>query len=214
MKMISISLVDDHPMFRNGMAGLIQSFEGYSLLNQSGNGKEFIDLVQAGQVPDIAILDFQMPVMNGEETALWLKQHYPSIKVLSLTMFDDERHILKMIKAGARGYVLKSAEPEEMKLALDQIWTKGFYHTELVSSALMKNLQGEKNSAARFEFSEKEMEFLNLICTEMTYKEIADQMQISVRAVDTLREVMFERTNTKSRVGLALFGIKSELVKI
>ena len=107
MNKTSVSLVDDHPMFRNGMAGLIADFEGYHVLNQSGNGREFIEKVIAGQVPDIAILDFQMPVMNGEETALWIKKNHPSIKVLSLSMFDDEQHILRMIKAGARGYVLR-----------------------------------------------------------------------------------------------------------
>jgi two-component system, NarL family, invasion response regulator UvrY len=213
MSTISISLVDDHPMFRNGIAGLINDFEGYTILNQTGNGKEFIELVQAGQVPDIAILDFQMPVMNGEETALWLKQNYPSIKVLSLSMFDDEVHVLKMIRAGARGYVLKSAEPEEIKMALDQVTTKNFYHSELVSNTLMKNLRGE-HGISGLVLAEREVEFLKLICTEMTYKEIADQLQITVRVVDTYRETLFEKTKTKSRVGLALFAIKYEIVKL
>jgi two-component system, NarL family, invasion response regulator UvrY len=204
--------VDDHPMFRNGMAGLIESFEGYSILNQSGNGKEFIKLVEAGQVPDIAILDFQMPAMNGEETAIWIKQNRPSIKVLSLTMFDDEHHILRMIKAGARGYVLKSADPDEVKLALDQVWTKNFYHSELVSNALMKTMRDEQGIPVNLVLPEKELEMLRLICSELTYKEIADRLNISPRAVDSFREQMFEKTNTKSRVGLVLFAVKHGLV--
>lgn len=214
MNPISISLVDDHPMFRNGIAGLISGFDGYCILNQSGNGKEFIESVMAGQVPDMVILDFQMPVMNGEETALWIKQNQPSIKVLSLTMFDDEQHILKMIKAGARGYVLKSAEPDEIKLALDQVWTKNFYHSDLVSNLLMKNLRGEQEISKALILPAREMEFLQFICTDLAYKEIADRMGISVRTVDTYREVLFEKSGTKSRVGLALFAVKHGLVKV
>ncbi len=216
MSKISVSLVDDHPMFRNGMAGLIDDFDGYFVLNQSGNGKEFIEKVKAGQVPDIAILDFQMPVMNGEETAAWIKQHQPSIKVLSLSMFDDEQHILRMIKAGARGYILKSAEAEEMKLALDQVSTKHFYHTDLVSNTLMNNfLSGDPVIPSnQLNLEEKEKEFLQLICTELTYKEIAERMNVSERITDGLRETLFEKFHTKTRIGLVLFAIKNDMVRV
>lgn len=216
MSKISVSLVDDHPMFRNGMAGLIDDFDGYFVLNQSGNGQEFIEKVKAGQVPEIAILDFQMPVMSGEETALWIKQHMPSIKVLSLSMFDDEQHILRMIKAGARGYILKSSEAEEMKLALDQVATKNFYHSELVSNTLMKNfLTGDTViSGSQLTLEEKEQEFLQMLCTELTYKEIAERLKVTERVVDGYREILFARFHIKTRIGLVLFAIKNDMVRL
>jgi DNA-binding NarL/FixJ family response regulator len=157
-----------------------------------------------------------MPVMNGEVTAHWIKQHAPSIKVLALTMHDDEHHILKMIKAGARGYILKNAEPDEIKLALDQIWAKNFYHSELVSSTLRRNLAGDEpgSNLKLMNPTDRDLEFLRLVCTELTYKEIADKMNISARTVDSYRETMFEKSNAKTRVGLALFAIKHDLVRL
>jgi two-component system invasion response regulator UvrY len=160
-------------------------------------------------------LDIQMPVMNGEETALWLRQHFPSVKVLALTMHDDESHILRMIKAGARGYVLKDAEPAELKLAFDQLVARGVYHSDLVTTVVMKSVAGiSGNPTLANELSIKEMEFLNQICTELTYKEISTRMKISERAVDSYREQLFARFQVKSRVGLVLFALKNNLVKI
>jgi two-component system invasion response regulator UvrY len=213
-KRTSIALVDDHALFRSGVANLIAGFEGYHIIHQSANGREFIENLRI-EVPDIAVLDVQMPVMNGEETALWLRQHFPSIKVLALTMHDDESHILRMIKAGARGYVLKDAEPADLKLAFDQLVDRGVYHSDLVTTVVMKSVAGiSGNPALANELSIKEMEFLNQICTEFTYKEIATRMKISERAVDSYREQLFARFQVKSRVGLVLFALKNNLVRI
>jgi len=217
MQKISISLVDDHVLFRNGIAQLIQNFSEYKIVNQSSNGKEFIEWIQAGNGTDIVILDIQMPVMDGEFTARWLHQNEPKIKVLALSMFDDEHHVLKMIKAGARGYILKNAEPDELRLALDHIWHRNLYHSELVSSAMMKSLVDGSSSDQQKEFiklHEKEREFLQFLCSDLTYKEISGKMNVAVRTVDTYRENLFNRFNIKSRIGLVLFAIRNELVKI
>lgn len=215
MEKVSVAIVDDHRLFRNGIAELIGRFEGYQVISQSGNGKEFIQSIESGHIPQMAILDIQMPEMDGEETALWAQQHQPQIKILALTMHDDERHILRMVKAGARGYVLKNAEPEELKLAMDQIWLRNFYHSDLVAKTLVKNLiQGDELVPAQYNLLPKELAFLQFICSDMTYKEIADEMHISVRTIDAYRETFFERFKTKSRIGLAMFAIKNDLVKI
>jgi two-component system, NarL family, invasion response regulator UvrY len=217
MDKISISVVDDHKLFRNGIVDLISRFQEYEVISQSGNGKEFIQSLQSGIVPAMAILDIQMPEMDGEATARWLQQNHPQMKILALTMMDDERNILRMLKAGARGYVLKSAEPDEFKLALDQIWHRNFYHSEMVSNVLVKNMGGAEvdvKKTPRFSFPPNELEFLQLICTELTYKEIAERMKVSVRTIDGYREDFFSRFNLKSRVGLVMFAIKNDLVKI
>jgi len=216
MEKISISLVDDHVLFRNGIAQLVQNFSQYKVVNQSSNGKEFIEWLQAGNRTDIVILDIQMPMMDGESTARWLHQNEPKIKVLALSMFDDEHHVLKMIKAGARGYILKNAEPDELRLALDQIWHKNLYHSELVSNAMMKSLvDGNVSDQKDFiKLHDKEREFLQLLCSDLTYKEISGKMNVAVRTVDTYRENLFNRFNIKSRIGLVLFAIRNEIVKI
>jgi DNA-binding NarL/FixJ family response regulator len=215
-KKVTVSIVDDHRLFRNGIAELIAHFDEYKVISQSGNGKEFIESVQLGVVPEMVILDIQMPEMDGEETAKWIKQNQPHVKILALTMHDDERNILRMIKAGARGYVLKNAEPDELKLALDQIWARGFYHSDLVSDTLRRNFVGVDSevSVSQLTLHEKEREFLQLICTELTYKEIAELLNISTRTVDGYREILFEKFQAKSRVGLVIFAVKNDLVKL
>ena len=216
MEKVTVSIVDDHRLFREGIAELISHFEGYEVQSQFGGGQEFIDSVKKGKKPELVILDVQMPGVDGEETAKWIKANQPSIKILSLTMHDDEYNILRMIKAGSRGYVLKSAEPNELKLALDQIIHHNYYHSDLVANTLVKGLMkpGETIHAPQFSFMNKDLEFLQLICSELTYKEIADKLKVSIRTVDGYRESLFERCQAKSRVGLAIFAIKNNLVKI
>jgi two-component system, NarL family, invasion response regulator UvrY len=216
MGKINISIVDDHRLFREGIAELINHFEGYHVLNQFSSGKEFLTSIQLGTIPDLVVLDIQMPGMDGEEVALWLRKYSPAIKVLSLSMYDDEMNILRMIKAGSRGYVLKSAEPEELKLALDQIVSHNYYHSDLVANTLMKSLGQTSGTqlGPQLNFISKDLDFLKLICSELTYKQMADQLNVSMRTIDGYRESLFERCQAKSRVGLAMFAIKNNLVKI
>lgn len=210
----TVALVDDHALFRQGIAGLIDGFEGYKIIHQSGNGREFMEHCRKA-TPEIALVDFQMPVMDGEQTALWVRQHQPGVKVLALSMYDDEQNILKMVKAGAKGYLLKNAEPLELKNALDQVSARGVYHSELVSSVMMKNftqpVAAMPDPAA---IVGKELEFLRLACSELTYKEIAEQMHISERTVDSYREHLFAKFNIKSRVGLVLFAVRNKLIRV
>lgn len=216
MEKITVSIVDDHRLFREGIAELIGRFDGYEVTSQFGGGQEFIDALKKGAKPELVILDVQMPGLDGEATARWLKKNRPGIKILSLTMHDDEYNILRMIKAGARGYVLKSAEPNELKLALDQIVHHNYYHSDLIANTLMKNIlqPGSETQSPQLNFMNKDLEFLQLICSELTYKEIADKLQVSIRTVDGYRESLFDRCQAKSRVGLAIFAIKNNLVKI
>ena len=213
--MASLALVDDHTLLRDGLARLVREFE-HDVLLEAANGDDFIKKLKEGPPPKIVLLDINMPVMDGYETALWLKQNRPEIKVLALSMYDDEYAIIKMLKNGARGYVLKDSDPSELKRAIAALETNDYYYSDLVTGTLLHNInddeKGEK--ATRSQLSDREAGFLKLCCTEMAYKEIAVRMCVSPRTVDGYRDDLFQKLNIKSRVGLVMYAIKNRIVKI
>lgn len=215
---IKIVLVDDHKLFRKGMMELINRIPGYAVIWEANHGKDLIEQLALKEKPHIVLLDITMPVMDGYETADWLKQHHPAIQVLALSMYDTEPAIIKMLQSGAKGYILKDADPSELKAALQDVTTKGFSYSELVTNTLYKTLSKGKEEAPAdtqpVPFNEREMEFLRLACTELTYKEIADKMCLAPRTIDGYRETLFEKLQVKNRVGLVLYAIKSGVVKL
>ncbi len=217
--MTTIAMADDHAMLRQGLANMIESFGDYKVICQAGNGQELIDHLQPATLPDIVLLDISMPVMDGYETAKFIQEKYPSIRILALSMMDNENAIIRMIRNGSRGYVLKDAEPTELKQALYDVMQKGYHYSELVTGKLIfsmsrQGMDAEKSGGVCEPLSEKETEFLKFACTEMTYKEIAGEMNVSPRTVDGYRDHLFEKLGVKTRVGLAMFAIKNQLVKI
>ena len=213
-----IALVDDHALLRNGLASLVQSFEGYTVLFEADNGKDFIRQLQAHSSPDIILLDITMPEMNGFETAAWIKQNAPSIKILVLSMMDNDEAVISMLKAGARGYILKDSKPSVFKQALDNIRDSGFFMNELVSNKMLNYVTLEENKGKELsvlsQLSERELTFLQYACTEMTYKDIASEMKVSPRTVDGYRDDLLKKLNVQSRVGLVLYAIKNGLYKL
>ena len=176
---IKVALADDHVLLRQGLAGLIDSFDNYQVIVQADNGMDLQEKLDAKAQPDIALLDINMPRMDGFETANWLKQTYPLVRIVSLSMYDHENSVIRMFKAGARGYILKDCEPAELKQALDSVMEKGYYYSELVTGKLIHTInQLEANDDIKgvAQLNEREIQFLRLACTEMTYKEIAEQM--------------------------------------
>lgn len=214
---IQVGLADDHVLLRAGLAALVTSL-GYSILFQCSNGKELLEKIQGNNLPDVILMDINMPEMDGFETTHWLKKNHPSVKILALSMYDDENSIIRMIKNGAQGYVLKEIEPAELKVAIDNVLTKGFHYSETVTGRLihsMHHLDDVDNKAKQIlDLSEREIEFLKLASTEMTYKEIAAKMRLSPRTIDGYREALFEKLNVKSRIGLVLFAIKKGFVQL
>jgi DNA-binding NarL/FixJ family response regulator len=212
-----IVLVDDHILLRKGLADLVKSL-GYEILFEADNGKIFSEQLDPANLPDLVLLDINMPKMDGYETALWLKKNYPQIKVLTLSMYDDENAVIRMLKNGARGYILKDSEPEELKAAIEAILNKGFYYSEMVTGRLMHTISNfdEENTSARqlLHLSEREIEFLKLACTELTYKEIAEHMFLSPRTVDGYRDTLFQKLGVKTRTGLVIYAIKNGIFKI
>ncbi len=214
---IKVALADDHVLLRNGLAGLINSFEDYEVIFEAGNGNDLQNKIKKDEAPDLVLMDINMPIMDGFATAQWLKQNYPLTKVLALSMYDNENSIIRMFKAGAKGYILKDCEPAELKSALDSILKKGYYYSELVTGKLIHSINSmddDTDLKSLSQLNDRETEFLKLASTEMTYKEIAEKMNLSPRTIDGYRDALFEKLDVKSRVGLVLFAIKNGIVQL
>ncbi len=214
---IKVSLVDDHSLLRNSLASLINGFEGYEVLFEADNGKHFIEQLQKHPSPDIILLDITMPEMNGFETGNWIKQNLPAAKVLVLSMLDNDTAIINMLKAGARGYLLKDSKPAVLRNALDEVRDKGFFMNELVSNKMLNyvvDVEQKKDTDIISQLSVNEMTFLKMSCTEMNYKQIAAEMHLSTRTIEGYRDELFKKLNVMSRVGLVIFAIKNGLYKV
>lgn len=213
-----IAIVDDHTMFRKGLISLINLFPGYKVLLDAANGQDFIKQLQSHKVPDILLLDIAMPEMDGYATAGWVKMHHPEIKILALSTMDAETAIIKMIKNGAKGYVLKDAEPAELKRAFDEVMSLGYFYNEQVSRKIIQSINQLAEQHGEFatfaKLSERELSFLRLACSEKTYAEIGKEMFVSERTIDGYRDSLFKKLNITTRVGLVLFAIKNGIVKI
>ncbi|MBI2730152.1 MAG: response regulator transcription factor [Sphingobacteriales bacterium] len=213
-----VAVVDDHTMFRKGLVSLINLFPGYKVLFDAANGQNFIQQLQPNSVPDIVLLDVAMPEMDGYTTANWIRVNHPDIKILALSTMDAEGAIIKMIKNGAKGYVLKDAEPAELKQAFDEIQSLGYYYNDYVSKKIIRSVNAlteEESKLASFaRLNDRELHFLRLSCSEKTYSDIAKEMFVSERTVDGYREALFKKFNVSSRVGLVLYAIKNGLVQL
>lgn len=217
----NIAIVDDHMLFRKSLTVLIELFPKYKVIYSASNGKELVEQLNADFLPDIVLMDISMPVMDGYSTTVWLRNNYPAVKVLALSTMDSETAIIKMIRSGAKGYVLKDAEPEEWQLAFEEVMSSGFFYNEQLSDQALQSVQestgstGSKNEAALFaHLSESEIAFLQLVCTELAYKDIADKLLVGIKAVEGYRDALCKKLNIKTRVGLAMYAINNNLVSL
>jgi DNA-binding NarL/FixJ family response regulator len=212
MEKIRIAIADDHTIVRRGIASILKADDEFNVIADAPNGSELIRVLAATNPPaDVCLLDINMPVMNGYETVIALKERYPAMKFLILTQLEHDYIIVRMLKAGASGYMLKDTEPDELKQAIRTIIQQPFYNSKLVNGQLITLVQ-KKKEYNKFSLTDREEEFLKLCCTELTYKEIADQMNISERTAAYYRQSLFEKLDVKSRTGLALYAIKLGLV--
>jgi DNA-binding NarL/FixJ family response regulator len=203
---INIAIVDDHTLFRNGVAALMAEFDELKVLFEAENGEQLQQMLTKHPLPNVILMDINMPVMDGYAATKWVKQKYPQVRVLALSMFEDDKAVIQMIKSGAGGYVLKESRPRELLEAIKAINEKGVYINEMVSGKLLRSVTDKEE---RPDLTKKELEFLKLSCSELTYKEIADQLFVSPRTVDNYREALFLKLNLKSRTGLVLYAIQN-----
>jgi DNA-binding NarL/FixJ family response regulator len=209
---ITIGIVDDHQLFLKSLSLMLQSFNVYDVVVEASNGKELQQkMTDKTKVPEIMLIDVNMPVMDGIATATWVGQNYRSVKMVALSQNDGDKTIIGMIKAGCCAYLLKDTHPNELEKALQEIYTRGYYNADVSNVNYRRLLQFEK---ALLSITDKEKIFLQFACSDKTYKQIAGEMGMSERTIDGYRESLFHKLNVQSRVGLALEAIRRELVNL
>lgn len=207
----SVVIVDDHTLLSQAIAEMVNTFDKFKVLYTCKNGQELVEKFSASAkyIPDVVLMDINMPILNGIETTEWISNHHPNVNVMALSVEDEDATILKMLKVGAVGYLLKDTEKEILEKALLEIVENGFYHTKNVTNLLMKSISG--NGKEDIVLKDREIAFMKLSCSELTYKEIADKMCLSPKTIDGYRDVLFTKLNVKNRVGLVMYAIKNKI---
>jgi DNA-binding NarL/FixJ family response regulator len=213
---IKVAMADDHILLRNALASLINNSGNCSVIMECSNGKELIEKIKNNPQPDVVILDLNMPEMDGHQTALFLQKTHPEIKVLMLTMYDSELALIRLLKAGVKGFMKKDIHPTELMHAIQSVHEHGYYYSAQTSSKLAGLFRDEQSSHSidKILLSDMELDFLKHVCSELTYKEIAVELKMNPRAIDGMRDNLFTRLDVKSRVGLAMYAIKNGIVSV
>lgn len=213
---VKIALVDDHVLLRNALATIINGFDGCKVIYQAGNGKELMNQLSGSYLPDLILLDLNMAEMDGLETARWLHKTHPAIHVLMLTMYDTEPILIRLLQAGVKGFLKKDIHHSELRVAIESVIDNGFYYSRNSTSKLVNLLKAGSElapaNAASF-LNDQELQFLKLVCSDKTYKEIAMELKLNPRSVDNLRDKLFEKLDVKSRVGLAMYAIRNGIAR-
>jgi len=206
----TIVVVDDHVLIANALSSIISNFLQFEVLYTCENGLDFQEKLKTKPVPDVVLLDISMPIMDGFETAKWIKEMHPTILVMALSMQEDEQSLIKMIKNGSKGYMLKNVHPLELEKALDGLVKNGHFFPEWAASKVFTSISDDTiNASSKLNLSEREVEFLKYTVTEMNYKEISEKMFCSPRTIENYRDSLFEKLELKTRVGLAVYALKN-----
>lgn len=204
-------MVDDHVLLRTALAGLVNNFEDCDVIFQASSGHELIEKLASGLMPDVVLMDLNMPGMDGVEATGWLKENYPGVQVLMLTMYDSDLALIRLLQAGAKGFLKKDIHPEELRYAISSVVQSGFYYSHNATGKLVNLFRKQAENADELNrnlLSISEIEFLKMSSSELTYKEIAQKMNLNPRAVDNLRDALFQKLAVKSRIGLVMYAIK------
>jgi len=218
MANIRVAITDDQVLFRRGMASIINTFNGISIVLEADNGRVLLDsLATIDVLPDIVLLDLSMPELNGIETTKLLHANFPSVKIIILSVYGEDRFVTHLMELGVNAYLFKNVEPEEVERAIRTVVDKDFYFNEAFLNAMKNRLTNKRQKITLTDnipstLTSREIEVLNLICKQRTAQEIADQLFISVRTVDGHRNNLLEKTGARNSAGLVLFAIKHRLI--
>ncbi|WP_342328091.1 response regulator transcription factor [Pedobacter sp. FW305-3-2-15-E-R2A2] len=217
MDLIKLAIADDHKIFREGLKFTLEDYTQLDLIIEATNGKDLIAQITNNK-PDVILMDIKMPEMDGMQAITYIRQHFSDVKILVLSMHNEDKYILNAMRLGASGYLSKNAEPEEILEAIVNVHTKGFYFNDDLSATMAKELLGinfmhrlqEKDAR----LNEREIEVLKLICEEYCNTEIADKLFLSVRTVEGYRTRLFEKVGSKNIAGLVIYAVKSGIITI
>ncbi len=216
MNRIKIAIADDHKIYRDGLKVGLSSDDNLELVLEADNGEDLLNGLASKQ-PDVILMDLKMPIMDGIEATKEIRKRYNSMKVLVVTMYDDDKFIIHLMEIGANGYLLKNANADEIKKSIYSAFETGYYFNDLVNKALLKKLVLKGNIKPSFnqnvEFTERELEVLLLICEEKTTAEIAKEIFLSPRSVEGIRQKLIDKVGVRNTAGLVMFAIKNGIVK-
>lgn len=217
---IKLAMVDDHVLLRNALASLINSFTNCQVVCEANNGSDLIaklSKLPSTQLPEVVLLDLNMPLMDGYDTSIWLRDNFPEVHVLMLTMYDSELTLIRLLQAGVKGFLKKDIDPAELKFAINSVMQSGYYYSTQTAGRLANLFRNNAKDNLRIKHAmleDNEIGFLKLACSDLTYKEIAQKMRLTPRSVDALRDQLFMKLDVKSRVGLAMVAIRNGVVSI
>lgn len=215
MNPIRVAIADDHKIFRKGIILLLRPFTNITFVQEAENGDELLSGI-AQSKPDVVLMDLRMPAKDGIEATKIISREYPTVKVLVLSMYEDERFVYHLMENGANGYLLKTAEPQEIRKGIMEVYEKGFYLNNFVNRILLKNSHARQKVVPSLNqeitLTDKEREVLRFICMEYTALEIAEQMEISSRTVEAIKNRLMERFGSKNTAGLVFFAVKNNLI--
>ncbi len=215
MGVIKVAIADDHKIFRKGVILSLRPYSAIKFVQEAENGQELLDGLATSE-PDVVLMDLRMPQKDGIETTKIIAKQYPSIHIIALTMYEDERFVSHMMEIGANGYLLKSADPSEIKRAIIEVATKGYYLNNFVNRILLKKSHVRTKTIpslnTEITLNEREREVVRYICMEFTAQEIAQKIDVSPRTVEAIKDRLMERFGAKNTAGLVFFAVKNNLI--
>jgi len=215
MSKIKIAIADDYKIYRDGLKVGLSADENLTVIAEADNGEDLLKELETHS-PDVILMDLKMPIMDGMEATKLVRKKYPSIKVLVVTMYEDDKFIIHLMENGANGYLLKNTEPDEIRKSIYAVYENGYYFNDVVNKALLKKLVLKNNLKPSFnqniELTERELEVLKLICGEKTAAEIGKEIFLSPRSVEGIRQRLIEKVGVRNTAGLVMFAVKNGMV--
>jgi len=216
MSKIKITIADDYKIYREGLKVGLSADDKLEVISEADNGEELLKALETSS-PDVILMDLKMPILDGLEATKIVRKKYPSIKVLVVSMYEDDKFIIHLMENGANGYLLKNAEPDEIRRSIYSVHENGYYFNDLVNKALLKKLVLKNNLKPSFnqniDLTEREQEVLKMICEEKTAAEIAKEIFLSPRSVEGIRQRLIEKIGVRNTAGLVMFAVKNGLVE-
>ena len=212
-EIITVALADDHTLVMNLLASYLNNNGGFKVLFTAIDGAVVIQQIQRGLKPDVLLLDLSMPVIDGHETAVWMKDNYPEVGIIMLTQYDSETTQIRLLHAGVKGFLPKDVHPYDLSDAIRQVKRQGYYYKNLKSRTvnLVQN-NPEHPAITKNLFDDTEFEFLQLASTDLTYDQIAAKMKLDKWHMDKLRDTLFEKFGVTTRTGMAMMAVRAGLI--